>query len=79
LEDCEKRLSVLFDKLNNKEISDVVTNKLLDLSRLIESKDYRSAGDMHVSMMTSHFEEVGSWMIGLKRIVDILSRHITHQ
>jgi hypothetical protein len=70
---------VLFDKLNYHEVSEVVTNKLLDLSHMVESKDYRSAAEMHVSMMTSHFEEVGLWMIGLKRIIDIVSRHTPHQ
>ncbi|CAM9015011.1 unnamed protein product, partial [Wickerhamomyces anomalus] len=68
--DTEKRLNILFDHLNNEEL---LTQPTIDLlNSLIDSlniKDYQTALNIHIDLMTNHSHEGGNWLVGIKRLI----------
>ncbi|CAG8730784.1 7889_t:CDS:2, partial [Cetraspora pellucida] len=59
LDDTEKRLNILFDALNNEEISPSVIESLLTLVRDLESRNFPNAINIQVQLMTTKMEECG--------------------
>jgi protein transport protein SEC31 len=68
--DTEKRLDILFDHLNNSDLLTPSTvERLVDLSRALEARDYDRAGEIQREVHTERTEECGNWMVGVKRLV----------
>lgn len=67
--DMEQRLNILFDHLNNEEISKPVLELLKQVSSSLEAKDFATASAANVEIATSHSEEIGNWHTGLKRLI----------
>ncbi|CAG8490660.1 13439_t:CDS:10 [Cetraspora pellucida] len=72
LDDTEKRLNVLFDALNNEEISPSVIESLLTLVRDLESRNFPNAINIQVQLMTTKMEECGKWIVGIKQLINVL-------
>ncbi|CAG8755915.1 9088_t:CDS:2, partial [Gigaspora rosea] len=59
LDDTEKRLNLLFDALNNDEVSPDVIELLLNLIRDLESRNFHNAINIQVQLMATKMVECG--------------------
>ncbi|CAI2182159.1 8380_t:CDS:10 [Funneliformis geosporum] len=66
--DIEKRLNVLFDQLNNEEISNQIIADILKLVQ--ERRDYVTAQNTLIHIMTSHSSE-SRWLVGIKQLLSL--------
>ncbi|KAF9439350.1 protein transport protein S31 [Entomortierella beljakovae] len=69
LDDAEKKLNVLFDMLNNEEVSAPVVEQMLLLAQALQAKNYNSAYQIHLELHSTRTDEVSSWMTGVKRLI----------
>ena len=69
MDDAEKKLNVLFDMLNNEEVSQPVVDQMLLLAQALQAKNYNSAYQIHLELHSSRTDEVSSWMTGVKRLI----------
>ncbi|PKY23363.1 WD40 repeat-like protein [Rhizophagus irregularis] len=69
--DTEKRLNTLFDALNNEEISEPIIDSLLKLVQAMEIRDYTTANNLQVNLLTSYSNET-KWLIGIKQLINIM-------
>lgn len=62
--DAEKRLNLLYDHLNNKDllISDTVES-MVELAKAIRSKDYEQAQAIHIDIVSNKSDQCGQWMV----------------
>lgn len=68
VDDAERRLNILFDRLNNEDLLKPNTvADMVELSRAIEDRDFDTARNLHVDIMTNRMEECGNWMVGHSR------------
>jgi protein transport protein SEC31 len=64
VDDAERRLSILFDHLNNEDLLKPNTvEDMVNLSRAIQNRDYETARTVHIDIMTNRTEECGNWMV----------------
>ncbi|KAE8393631.1 hypothetical protein BDV23DRAFT_32988 [Aspergillus alliaceus] len=72
VDDAERRLSILFDHLNNEDLLKPNTvSDMADLARAIQARDYDTARAIHVDILTNRTEECGNWMVGVKRLISM--------
>ncbi|KKK21895.1 hypothetical protein ARAM_006501 [Aspergillus rambellii] len=72
VDDAERRLSILFDHLNNEDLLKPNTvADMVNLSRAIQGRDYETARTIHVDIMTNRTDECGNWMVGVKRLISM--------
>lgn len=69
--DTEKRLNILFEHLNNEELSGEITGKLVSVVNSVQSGDYAQAGALQSQVALDHPTECGQWMVGLKRLIQM--------
>ncbi|KAG0245349.1 protein transport protein S31 [Mortierella sp. GBA43] len=69
LDDAEKKLNVLFDMLNNEEVSGPVVDQMILLAQALQAKNYNSAYQIHLELHSTRTNEVSSWMTGVKRLI----------
>jgi len=68
VDDAERRLSILFDHLNNDDLLKPNTvEDMANLSRAIQNRDYETARSIHIDIMTNRTEECGHWMVSYFR------------
>lgn len=69
IEDNQKRLSVLYDKLiNNDPITPAILSDLRDLCAAIQKRDFAQSNALIMRLLNNHYEEAGTWMVAVKRI-----------
>lgn len=69
--DTEKRLNILFDHLNNRDLlsEDTITS-MGRLSQALQARDYEQAQGIHLDLLTHKTDQCGQWMVGtLPRVV----------
>ncbi|RAK96270.1 putative protein transport protein (SEC31) [Aspergillus ibericus CBS 121593] len=72
VDDAERRLSILFDHLNNEDLLKPNTiADMAELARAIQARDYETARTIHVDIMTNRTDECGNWMVGVKRLISM--------
>eukprot|EP00732_Lithocolla_globosa_P000751 Lithocolla_globosa_v1_NODE_281_length_4678_cov_13.661043.p1 type:complete len:1073 gc:universal NODE_281_length_4678_cov_13.661043:1186-4404(+) len=69
----KKKLEGGFDRLNDGEIKPDAIKDLLELVRYVEMRDYGSALDLHIQLVT-HYPEESSWLASAKQLITILAR-----
>jgi protein transport protein SEC31 len=70
--DAEKRLNILFDHLNNEDLlNEDTVNDLKTLSQALMARDYDTAHQLHVDILTTRSEQCGQWMTGVKRLIEM--------
>jgi len=75
LEDVEKRVSVLYCKLESGEVSAAVFEQLLQMCQALAKGDARTASDLHVAITTTDWADNGAWLMGMKRLIEVTSKH----
>jgi protein transport protein SEC31 len=68
LEDTEKRLDSLFEKLAAKQIKPKSVQNLVALSKALTLGDYHTSNGIIMSMLTTDDE---NWVLGVKRLVEM--------
>lgn len=70
VKDTQKRLSILFDHLNNEELVKPDTIQSLDeLASALQAKDYETASRLQVDIQREKTEECGNWMVSVTQSV----------
>jgi len=70
--DTEKRLNILFDHLNNEDLLSAETlESMATLARALATKDYNTARNIQVNLLTNKTTECTQWMTGVKRLIDM--------
>lgn len=70
--DAKKRLNILFDHLNNEDL--LSSETVADMSQLVNAlaqRDYDTALQIHLDILTSRSGECGQWMVGVKRLIEM--------
>lgn len=64
VDDAERRLNILFDHLNNEDLlkPNTVTD-MVELAKAIQARDYETAKNIHVDILTNRTDECGNWMV----------------
>lgn len=70
LEDVNKRIGGLFERLNQGGISGQACDKLLQLCAALDANDFNTAGELQVALTTHDWEENSTWIIAIKRLMD---------
>jgi len=70
VKDTQKRLGILFDHLNNSDLSDWTVSKLSELADALESKNYDVAHRLQVEIQTEKTGECGQWMVSTSLLFD---------
>ncbi|KAL1984963.1 hypothetical protein VTN96DRAFT_8519 [Rasamsonia emersonii] len=72
VDDAERRLNILFDHLNNEDLlkPNTVTD-MVELAKAIQARDYETAKNIHVDILTNRTDECGNWMVGVKRLISM--------
>lgn len=64
--DTEKRLSILFDHLNNEDLLKPDTvQSMCELSAALRARNYEQAQAIHLDILTNKTDECGQWMVSL--------------
>ena len=74
LEDVNKRLGILFEKLRGGNITAGVFERLQQLCQALAGGDARTALEVHVQITTSDWADNGPWLMGVKRLIEITSK-----
>lgn len=69
--DMEHRINILFDHLNNADLSKPLTESLKEISSQLENKRFDEANAINVEIATSYSDELGNWHTGLKRLIKL--------
>ncbi|XP_075458060.1 steroid receptor RNA activator 1 isoform X2 [Ascaphus truei] len=67
--DISRRLTMLEEMWNNGKLSPSVRKRMSILVRELKCKNWDSADEIHRSLMVDHVNEVGQWMVGVKRLI----------
>ncbi len=73
LQDTEKRLNILFDKLDTNVIENSILGLLVHLTNSLDSKEYQKASGLVMELMQKGSANDSKWVVGLKRLVEILA------
>ncbi|RKP02637.1 hypothetical protein CXG81DRAFT_24690 [Caulochytrium protostelioides] len=73
-DDAERRLAALLDQMRRGALAPAIATTLGTLLGHVERQAYPPAQALQVQLMSTHFEQVGSWIVGLKRLIDFLDR-----
>ncbi|ODQ77927.1 hypothetical protein BABINDRAFT_9901 [Babjeviella inositovora NRRL Y-12698] len=71
--DTEKRLNILYDHLNNGELSDAVVGRLGALATALEAKNLDGAQALYGEISTAFSADCGDWAVGVKRLIGMVS------
>lgn len=72
LKDCDKRLKILYQHLENQDLLTQPTiDKLKQIIVFLKEKKYSEAMQIHIDIATNHSHEGGNWLTGIKRLIGI--------
>jgi len=71
MDDNSKRLGGLFWKLNEGQVSQHVVAKLLQLCAALDQGNWPGASHVQVELTTSDWDECGTWLTALKRLIKL--------
>lgn len=74
LEDVNKKVGALFERLNQNDISAQASEKLVRLCQALDQGDYNTAGQYHVALTSSDWDENGIWIVAVKRLMDTAAK-----
>ena len=74
LDDVQKRLNGLATNLSTGAISQQVFDKLQQICAALAASDIQTALAIHVDITTTDWTENQSWLIGLKRLIEMITK-----
>jgi hypothetical protein len=71
-DDVGKRFEPLYEKLSRNEVSPAVVQLLTQMCQSVLSGDSRTTGNVQVTLVQKHWEELGSGLVlGIKRLAEM--------
>lgn len=70
-EDISKRLDELYSKLSTGHIKTEAANKVLQMVKAVEAKDYQGANKLQLELCTIDWELNKNWLLGVKRLIPV--------
>ncbi|XP_063784838.1 steroid receptor RNA activator 1 [Pseudophryne corroboree] len=67
--DIGRRLTLLEEMWTSEKLSPSVCKRMGVLVRELKCQNWDSADEIHRSLMVDHVNEVGQWMVGVKRLI----------
>ena len=74
MEDVAKRMAGLEAKLGTGEVSAEVFAQLAQLCQALAAGDAATALQIHVAITTSDWADNGQWLMGLKRLIEMVGK-----
>ena len=74
MEDVAKRMAGLEAKLASGEVSAAVFGNLSQLCTALGGGDVQTALNVHVQITTSDWADNGQWLMGLKRLIEMVAK-----
>nr|XP_043619010.1 protein transport protein SEC31 homolog B-like isoform X2 [Erigeron canadensis] len=71
IDDNSKKLGALFVKLNNGDISQNASEKLVQLCQALDRGDFPTALQIQIALTTSDWDECSFWLAPLKRMIKV--------
>ena len=72
VEDVEKRLEVLWDRLRERSVHEPVLGGLFEIARALDAGDFQAALAVHARLIaSSNFDDVGYFMVGIKNCITV--------
>ncbi|WBW70747.1 COPII-coated vesicle component Sec31 [Schizosaccharomyces osmophilus] len=71
LHDMEKRLNMLYDRLNANALSKSLTDELYALAVALTNRDYQTASNIQVTLVTTLQDQCEHWIVGITRLITI--------
>ncbi|KAI8093497.1 uncharacterized protein BX664DRAFT_384918 [Halteromyces radiatus] len=71
VDDTSKRVQVMLKEIDDEKVTNNVIISINELCRGLEEKDWEKALTLHRQLMTTEYERHGSWLLGLKRLIDL--------
>ncbi|KAI8920456.1 hypothetical protein BC831DRAFT_479532 [Entophlyctis helioformis] len=72
VEDTERRIDGLFDRLASHKIDRVVLAQLLEVAQDLNNRDFANGQARVLKMMTSNYSNETAWLLGAKRLIELL-------
>ncbi|KAI8054520.1 hypothetical protein BDF22DRAFT_775283 [Syncephalis plumigaleata] len=72
LTDTERRMQEMLTRLRNDQIAPHVMAALSLFVQAIGKQDYIAANKVHLDLMQTNFDSEGRWLVGAKRLVEIV-------
>lgn len=69
--DTEKRLNMLFDRLNSNVLSKPLTDELLALATSLNAHDYQTASNIQTNIVTTLGDQCEHWIVGVTRLITL--------
>ena len=69
LADCEKRLSILYKKLEESSIDEQTVELLLKLSTALSTADFDEALSLKADLKAQNVAEYKVWLVGVERLI----------
>lgn len=69
IDDTERRLSILFDSLNNDTVPKDALSKTGEITKCIAAGDLNTALALHTDLMTVASGDVSAWAPGVKQLI----------
>lgn len=74
VQDTDKRLDELFDKLASGKISRPLLARLMHLSNALNQRAHPASSQLTLQLMTDFMNTEGKWVVGLKRLAEMYAR-----
>ena len=74
LDDVNKRLATLAEKLRAGGVSQAVFDRLTELTNALGGGDGHTALNIHVQITTTDWADNGTWLMGVKRLIEMTSK-----
>ena len=71
IDDSKKRMESLFDQIASSKVSSDVSAKLSQMIGFMQKGQWDKALSLHAPLMSGHFAEVGTWILALKRLIEL--------
>ncbi|KAL1931198.1 hypothetical protein VTP01DRAFT_10335 [Rhizomucor pusillus] len=71
LADTTQRINGMLKELREEQISQHVLHSLSGLSHALQAKEWEKAAEIHTKLMTTEYDKHGSWLLGLRRLIDL--------
>lgn len=69
LEDTKRRLNVLFDQLNNAQLSSSTLTQVHAMTSALNGKDWGRGYAIHMELTANKMHEVRDWIVGIKTLI----------
>ncbi|KAJ3290152.1 protein transport protein S31 [Borealophlyctis nickersoniae] len=73
-DDAEKKMNIMFDQMNAEEIPQDILERMSELVKALDARDFTTAQKIQVELLTTRFDATGRWMLGVKRLIDFTER-----